>query len=282
MPVVMPKGKKCAFIYDLHVDGPCLWFGGGFSTNPLPTSVSRGEFALRERLPRMLGLLRKLDLKCTSARPGPDAESFPEQCRKIVEDGHEVIYHGYIHENVTKMTREQEEGVMRRGIEALQKVLGVTPKGYAQHSPDVSPHTRELIEKLGMVHSMTSMASEFMPFRMRVGDVVTLDGPIKWGRETDVVEIPWCWYLDDWPYFDYIYGVQAGLRDPGQVFETYRAYFDYMYDNVPGGVMRLVHHPQVVGHAHIIPHIEAFLKHIKALKDVWIARCIDVAQAFSD
>src|SRR5438445_482938 len=174
MPVVMPKGKKCAFIYDLHVDGPCLWFGGGFSTNPLPTSVSRGEFALREGLPRMLGLLRKLDLKCTFAVPGHDAESFPEQCRTIVEDGHEVIYD------------------------------------------------------------------------------------------------------------DYIYGVQAGLRDPGQVFETYRAYFDYMYDNVPGGVMRLVHHPQVVGHAHIIPHIEAFLKHIKALKDVWIARCIDVAQAFSD
>ena len=91
MPVVMPKGKKCAFIYDLHVDGPCLWFGGGFSSNPLPTSVSRGEFALREGLPRMLALLRKLDLKCTFAVPGHDAESFPDRCRKIVEDGHEVI-----------------------------------------------------------------------------------------------------------------------------------------------------------------------------------------------
>jgi peptidoglycan/xylan/chitin deacetylase (PgdA/CDA1 family) len=282
MPVRMPKGKKCAFVYDLHVDGACLWFGGGFAATPLPTTVSRGVFGPREGLPRLLKLLKKMEIKCTFGIPGHTAETFNEECKKIVEDGHEVIYHGYIHENVTKLTKEQEEAVMKRGVESLKKSLGVTPMGYAQHSPDVSVNTAELIEKFNFAHCMTSMESEFHPFRMRVGDKVSMDGPIQWGRKTKVVEIPFSWYLDDWPQFDYIYGVQTGFKEPKNVFESYKAFFDYMYNNEQGGVMRLVNHPQVVGHAHIIPHLEALLKYVKSHNDVWIATCLDVAKAFED
>ena len=32
MPVRMPKGKKCAFVYNLDIDGPALWLGGGYGS----------------------------------------------------------------------------------------------------------------------------------------------------------------------------------------------------------------------------------------------------------
>jgi peptidoglycan-N-acetylglucosamine deacetylase len=278
----MPPGKKCAFFYFIDVDGPDLWIGGGFESKPLPTTVSRGTYGPREGLPRLLNLFKKMDLKFTFAIPGHIAETFPEECKRIVAEGHEIAHHGYHHEDVTKMTREEEMAVMIKGTESLKKVLGVKPEGYDQFSPSVSVNTHEILEELGFVYAMTEQESEFNPYRMRVGDVIRLDGPITFGRKTKVVEIPWNWYLDDFPYFDYIWATQTGLRDPRTVFPIYKDFFDYMYENVPGGVMHIHIHPQVSGHAHILPRMEEFLQYVKSHQDVWMPRAIDVARAFED
>jgi peptidoglycan-N-acetylglucosamine deacetylase len=278
----MPAGKKCAFFYFVDVDGPDLWMGGGFQKTPLPTTVSRGVFGPQEGLPRLLDLFKEMDMKVTFAIPGHVAESFPGQCKRVVAEGHEVAHHGYHHENVSNMTREEEKAVFIKGTEALKRVLGVEPKGYDQHSADVSVHTHELLEELGFEYGMTEQASEFYPYRMRVGDVITLDGPLRWGRETKVVEIPWNWYMDDFPYFDFIFGTQTGLRDPRTVFPIYKDFFDYMYENAPGGVMHIHIHPQCSGHAHILPRMKEFLTYVKSHEDVWFPRAIDVARAYVD
>jgi len=282
LPVRMPKGKKCAFAYCVNMDAVALWIGGGFLATPLPTTISKGEFGPREGAGRILDVLKKLDIKCSFGIPVHTAESFPEICKRVVAEGHEVMYHGYMHEDVSKMPKEKEEAVMRRGLATLKNVLGVDAVGYDQHSSDVSPNTHELLEKLGFEYAITEMASEFLPYRIRVGDHVPLDGPMKHGRETKVVQIPWSWFLDDFPYHDYIWGTQTGLRTPREVISIYKDFFHYMYENVPGGVMRLVNHDQVSGHAHVIPRLEEFLRYVKSFPDVWVATCKEIADAYVD
>jgi peptidoglycan/xylan/chitin deacetylase (PgdA/CDA1 family) len=280
----MPKGKKCAFVYNLDIDGPSLWLGGGYASGApyFGTTVSKGEFGPREGLPRLLDILDRLDLKVSFGIPGHTALSYPEICKRVVAEGHEVCYHGFIHEATYKLTREQEEAVMIKGLATLKDVLGVTPKGYINTSFEISPNTNELIEKYGFLHCLTQSASEFFPYRLRVGDVVTLDGPIIRGRETKVLEIPFNYYMDDFPHFDFIYGTQTGLQDPEKVFGIFRSFFNYMYEKVPGGVMRMMAHPQVSGHAHIVSHVESMLKYVQSHRDVWMARAIDIASAYED
>ena len=46
-------------------------------------------------------------------------ETFPEQCRMIVDAGHEIGLHGYSHENPIAMTPQQEEAVLLRCIDLI-------------------------------------------------------------------------------------------------------------------------------------------------------------------
>ena len=110
----MAKKIICAFGTD--IDSVAGWigsYGGGDS----PSDIQRGVFATEVGVPRLLRLFRKYDLKTSFFIPGHSLESFPKEMEMIVEAGHEVGAHGYLHENPIAMTPTQEEDVLVRSIE---------------------------------------------------------------------------------------------------------------------------------------------------------------------
>ena len=109
----MAKEIVCAFGTD--VDSVAGWigsYGGGDS----PSDIQRGIFASEVGIIRLLNLFKKYKLKTTFFIPGHSIDTFPNECRKIVEEGHEIGAHGYSHENPVAMTPKQEEAVLLKSI----------------------------------------------------------------------------------------------------------------------------------------------------------------------
>ncbi|MCX2727390.1 polysaccharide deacetylase family protein [Thermomicrobium sp. 4228-Ro] len=141
--------------------------------------------------------------------PGHSIETFPKQMKMVADAGHEIGLHGYSHENPIAMTPEQEEAVLVKTIDLVEKLSGRRPVGYVAPWWELSPNTIGLLQKYGIKYDHSRMDNDFHPFYARVGDTWTkIDyskpaeewmKPLIRGEETDIVEIPANWYLDDLP-----------------------------------------------------------------------------------
>ena len=248
-------------------DAISLWVGPYAATSP--SAISRGEFgAVGVR--RILRLLDRFGIPGTFFVPGHTVETYPDHARAIVAAGHEVGHHGYLHENPLALgTRERERAVLERGLEVIDRVLGVRPVGYRSPAWDNSPFTLELLLELGFRYESSLMGDDFTPYWCRVGDMAEPDGPYRFGRPVGLVELPVSWLLDDFPHFEYVSLPAHGLRLPGlsaasKVEEIWRDEFDFMRRDVPGGVMTITMHPQVIGRGHRLMMLERLVEHMLA------------------
>ena len=97
-------GRKeifCAFGVD--VDAVAGWLGS-YGGEDSPCDISRGLFSGEVGVPRLVRLFDKLAIPTSWFIPGHSIETFPEQCRMVVDAGHEIGVHGYSHENPIAMT----------------------------------------------------------------------------------------------------------------------------------------------------------------------------------
>ena len=116
----MPARIQVCLSFDF--DAMSLWIAN-FQTDS-PNALSRGEFGGRVGAPRLLDLLRERGLRSTWFIPGHTVEAFPEVCRRIAAEGHEIGHHGYCHENPRKLDRDQEVAVIERGIRCIESATG--------------------------------------------------------------------------------------------------------------------------------------------------------------
>ena len=200
------KRIQCAFGVDLDAVGGWL---GSYGGEDSPDDISRGMFAGEVGTPRLVRMFDRLGVKTTWFIPGHSADTFPEECKMIVDAGHEIGLHGYSHENPISMSPEQEEAVLLRCIEVLSELAGKPPTGYVAPWWEFSHVTNELLLKHGIKYDHSLMHKDFECYYVRVGDrwtKIDYSQPADvWmhalvrGEDTDLVEIPANWYLDDLP-----------------------------------------------------------------------------------
>jgi peptidoglycan/xylan/chitin deacetylase (PgdA/CDA1 family) len=75
------------------------------------------------------------------------AERNPEIARAFVEDGHEIVSHGYRWLDYQTIPEDVEREHVRLGIETIESVAGVRPVGWMTGRP--SANTRRLHLELG-------------------------------------------------------------------------------------------------------------------------------------
>jgi peptidoglycan/xylan/chitin deacetylase (PgdA/CDA1 family) len=245
-----------------------------------PTPLSRGEYGARVGVPRVLELLDRFEIPATFFVPGHSADTWPHLVREIAARGHELGNHGYLHEVPSALDTAAERAVIRRGNEAIERAAGVRPRGFRSPSWDLSPHTLDILRELDFVYDSSLMGDDFHLYWCRTGDVVHTDRAFQFGRETDLVEMPVHWLLDDVPYFQYSTQTRTGLTPASQVYEIWQDEFDYLYDRVPGGVFTLTMHPQVIGRGHRMMMLERLVRHMRARAGVRFATQITVAEAW--
>jgi peptidoglycan/xylan/chitin deacetylase (PgdA/CDA1 family) len=121
----MSKDVTVCLSYDF--DAMSVWIAN-FRTES-PNALSRGEFG-QVGAQRLLDLLAEYDIKSTWFVPGHTIEAFPAECRRLVDEGHEVGHHGYCHENPARLELEKEQAILARGIALIKNLTGHAPQGY--------------------------------------------------------------------------------------------------------------------------------------------------------
>lgn len=286
----MPKEILCAYGVDL--DAVAGWLGS-YGGEDSPDDISRGMFAGEVGVPRLLKLFERHGLRTTWFVPGHSIETFPSQVEAVVAAGHEIGAHGYSHENPIAMTREQEAAVLGRSIELVERVSGRRPTGYVAPWWEFSPATNELLLEQGIKYDHSLMHRDFVPYYVRSGDAWTkIDyarpavewmKPLVRGEETDLIEIPASWYLDDLPPMMFIKASpnSHGFVSPRQLEELWRDQFDWVYRELDYAVVTFTIHPDVSGRPQVLLMHERLIEHVNRHEGVRWLTFDDIADDFA-
>jgi peptidoglycan-N-acetylglucosamine deacetylase len=227
-----------------------------------PTMISRGDFGI-VAVPRILDLLRRHGIPTTWFIPGHTIESYPASVRAVAEAGHEIGNHGWTHRIPATLGREGEEEELVRGNAAIVALTGRKPRGYRSPSWDLSPHSVDLLLKHGFVYDSSMMGHDISPYQARRDDETGLLEPMRFGPDTDLVEMPVSWSLDDHPHFEFMRTEQTilpGLMNARAVFQNFTDEFTYFKKHNEWGVLTYTFHPHVVGRGQRMLALERFIE----------------------
>ena len=217
-----------------------------------PTPLSRGEFGLTGAR-RILGVLKAQGIKATWFVPGFTIESHPAACEAVVAGGHEIAHHSWAHIPPAQQSRNEEEADLVRANEAITRLTGHKARGYRSPSWDLSEHTIDLLLEHGFLYDSSLMGADYWPYRARRGDRVELGKPFHFGDETELIEMPISWSLDDFPFFEFLRTASTVLPGSQSARLTMESWFDefrYMQQTVDWGVLTYTMHPYVIGRGH--------------------------------
>ena len=250
-----PDGKTAAaaFTFDVDAESAVLWGNEGVAARM--SVMSHQAYGPLVGVPRILDLLDKHQIASTFFVPGHTAHRYPEAIRSIVAAGHEIAHHGYLHEQPTALTLEQEVIALDRGLEALAEVAGVRPSGYRAPMWDLSWHTPALLAERGFLYDSSLMDAD-APYELAVDD-------------TSLVEIPIQWALDDWEQYCYLPDISGSglIESPRKARELWQLEFDAL--RAVGGCWVLTNHPFLSGRPSRAAELDDLMRYVTAHSDVW-------------
>jgi peptidoglycan/xylan/chitin deacetylase (PgdA/CDA1 family) len=274
--------KEILCTIGIDVDAVAGWLGS-YGGEDSPCDITRGLFAGEIGSPRLLKLFDKFGLQTTWFVPGHSIETFPKQMKMVADAGHEIGLHGYSHENPVAMTPEQEEAVLNKCIDLIEKFSGRRPRGYVAPWWELSSATVGLLLKNGIKYDHSRMDNDFHPFYARVGDSWTkIDyskkakewmKPLVRGEETDLVEIGANWYIDDLPPMMFIKKApnSHGFVNPRDLEQIWLDQFDWVYREFDYAVFPITIHPDVSGRPQVLLMLERVISHINRHSGVrWV------------
>ncbi len=252
-----PDGFRAAASFTFDVDAESAVLGSAPHLADHVSLMSQQSYGPKEGVPRLLRLLARRGLQATFFVPGYTAERHPAIVERILEAGHEVAHHGYLHESLVGKTREEEAAILDRGLELFESRFGIRPAGYRAPFWELNWHTPELLVERGFRYDSTLMDAD-RPYRLRGGSGSLIELPINWG-------------LDDWGQYCYIPGFSGdgGLTSPRTVAQMWRDDADAVADE--GGLWILTNHPFLSGRPGRAAALETVIDHVLARGDVWVA-----------
>jgi peptidoglycan/xylan/chitin deacetylase (PgdA/CDA1 family) len=264
-PVPWPNGAKVAvaITFDMDADSLVHIEHPRDSINRVST-ISMLKYGPQVGVPRILDGYRRYGLKQTFFIPAWCVEQYPDTIDAIVKDGHEVGFHGYIHEAPNSLSRNEEHYWMQRSIAVIEKHTGRRPRGSRAPLYNFSINSADLLVQEGFLYDSSLMGDD-VPYILDTG-------------KGELVELPSSWALDDWPPYvhsmdlDYMFQIVS----PDRAMETFMAEFEAMR-TVGGGLWIGVWHPFVSGRLSRWLRIEKMIEYMLGTGDVWFARLEDIA-----
>jgi len=112
--------------------------------------VARGaDASLTIGYPAILALLERTRVQATFFIEGWNGAHHPEAVRTLVDHGHEVGMHGWLHETWSTLAPDAEQTLAARATEALARAAGVAPRGFRAPGGARSAHTEAVLQALG-------------------------------------------------------------------------------------------------------------------------------------
>jgi peptidoglycan/xylan/chitin deacetylase (PgdA/CDA1 family) len=260
--------RRIAVSLTFDFDAESAWLGS-FKVDT-PSALSRGAYGANEGVPRILKLLDQYQVPATFFVPGDTADRHPLETKAIAAAGHEIGHHGYCHEPPPGLSEAEEREMIERGIDALERQVGMRPRGYRSPAWELSHHTYALLAEYGIEYDASQLAAD-RPYWVH-----------DKGERTNIVEVPGAWELCDSSLFMFAFSPHylTGLASPSRAQEIWFGDFDGMYAEHSDACFVLTMHPQIIGRHHRLRLLERTIQHILEHDGVWFAQMGDIADDF--
>jgi peptidoglycan/xylan/chitin deacetylase (PgdA/CDA1 family) len=260
-----PDGRRCAVALSFDMDGETVPYVLDPTNAPQRMALmSEYSYGPRVAMPHILELLDLYDIKGSFFIPGRTIELHRELVKSVAEIGHDVGYHGYMHERPDMVSDELEERILLRSIEVMTDVLGKPATGYRSPAWELKPSSPELLVRNGIKFD-SSLMGEDIPY--------WVDTPA--GK---LLELPIHWRNDDWPQFGFVSvpSIGHGISAPSKALEIFCEEFEGLYAR--GGVFVMTMHPFLAGRPSGIRLLERLIRFMRGFPKVWWASMSEIAE----
>ena len=215
-------------------------------------------------IPRILKTYRDFGIKQTFFVPAWCIEQYPAAVEMILEEGHELGQHGYIHEHPNELAQDEELYWLQRSIDVHVKISGQRPRGSRSPLYNFSRHSCDHLVNEGFLYDATLMGDD-VPYLLE-------------SAAGEMIELPSSWALDDWPPFmhsiDLDYMMQ--IQPPARAWELFWSEFETAWEY--GGLWIAIWHPMVSGRAARWSYTEKMIRRMLDKGDVWFAPLEEIAR----
>ena len=262
-PVPWPDGAKCAaaITFDIDTDS-ILHLEHRERADTMLSSLSWLKYD-EIAVPRILDMYRKCGIKQTFFYPAWCMERYPHLVDMILEGGHEIAAHGYIHEDPNKLPQEEEHYWLRRQIEVIEKMTGQRPRGWRGPLYNASKYSPDLLIEEGFIYDATLMGDD-VPYILKTA-------------QGSVMELPSHWAMDDWPHYTHSMDMNymMTIKSPDEAMNVFMSEFEAMYDF--GGLWVTVWHPFVSGRLARCRRVLQMIEYMQNKGGVWFATMEEIA-----
>ena len=258
-----PQDKSMALCLSFDIDAETLWLTRNDINVRHLVHMSRGLYATKQALPRILNMLEAEDLRATFFTTAYTAEIHPEIIKYIAEQGHEIGYHGYMHEVMD--TYEAESALMDKVDDIFRRLIGKRPVGVRMPDGIIHDFHKKLWLDRGIIYS-SNWRNNDGPF------LLDMDG-----KEIPIVELPKDGVVDDTSYDMYTlqHPEHYYLRSGREMVQIWQDEIDALAEE--GRMLNFVMHPQFIGRPGYVRALRDFLHHAKDI-NAWITTDESVAK----
>jgi peptidoglycan/xylan/chitin deacetylase (PgdA/CDA1 family) len=221
------------------------------------------EFGSRVGIWRLARLLDEYKVDATFDACALALERNPEFSSWIRERSHDVIGHGWRWTEDSRLTRDEEQRLMRRAITSIEETTGQRIRGWVVRSfPSVN--TRSLLVEDGGFLYDSDASNDELPYFVEQG-----------GKPFLVV--PYSKVYNDVKYF-----VAPILATPNDFFTTLKLAVDYLVDEAERGyggrMMTVGLHARWSGQAARASAVRSFIEYVLAKDGAGFMRRLDIAE----
>lgn len=189
--------RKAVACFTFDNMGEAADIGAGLLTTPHPIGA---DPSLSVGYPALFALLERYSVRGTFFIEGWNGVHHPEAVAEIVERGHELGMHGWLHERWSELQPSEERDLAQRATEALENASGSRPQGFRAPGGTRGKQTEHVLRDLGYRYD-ASLGDGMNP---------RLLGP-------DLAQVPFVW-----PGVDGFYYLQDQPADPRTVGERWK------------------------------------------------------------
>jgi peptidoglycan/xylan/chitin deacetylase (PgdA/CDA1 family) len=228
-----------------------------------PLSLSYAEYGAKVGGWRLLELLDEYGIKSHISTNGLAAERYPQFLATAVQEGHEIVGHGWVNDRIFSSENiESERADIVRTTEQIARATGKPPMGWA--SPGASPtaNTFGLLCEAGYSWCGDD-ASDDIPFVQKVGNDSLVVLPQTNAQHNDMQ-------------------IYLGPRNaPSIIWEGFKESFDQLYreggDGSPGWT-EIILHCHIGGRPILNSTIRKCLEYVRSHDHVWCTTRNEIAK----
>jgi len=143
----VPTTERKRFLASFDIED---WFHAENVRASLPThDWDQLESRLEPNVHELLDILAAVQARSTFFVLGWVADRFPGVVRRIVDEGHEVASHTYLHRNLNRLPPDEVREELRRSKDRLEQVAGSEVRGVRAPNFSISDVVLDLIAETG-------------------------------------------------------------------------------------------------------------------------------------